>query len=82
MDEVRTEWASFKNNPTFGNGASSSTSTWGVIQISKPSTFNGNRNAMEVENFLFDLEQYFEANGVRDDATRITNAPIFLQESA
>ncbi|TXG58367.1 hypothetical protein EZV62_016196 [Acer yangbiense] len=41
-----------------------------------------NRKAMKVENFLFGLEQYFEANGVRDDATRITNAPTFLLESA
>ena len=37
---------------------------------------------MEVENFMFGLKLYFEAKGVRDDATRITNAPTFLWESA
>ncbi|TXG63962.1 hypothetical protein EZV62_010956 [Acer yangbiense] len=37
---------------------------------------------MEVENFLFGLEQYFEVKGIRDDMTWITNPPTFLQESA
>ncbi|TXG69042.1 hypothetical protein EZV62_003977 [Acer yangbiense] len=42
----------------------------------------GTRNAMEVENFLFGLEQYFEAKGARDNATKIANAPTFLRDAA
>ncbi|TXG70108.1 hypothetical protein EZV62_005043 [Acer yangbiense] len=47
-----------------------------------PSTYNGTRNAIEVMNFLFSLEQYFEAKGARDDATKIANAPTFLRDAA
>ncbi|KAK0574684.1 hypothetical protein LWI29_027341 [Acer saccharum] len=79
VDEIRTEWASHRNSPSVSLGATTSTNT---IQVPKPSTYSGNRKAMEVENFLFGLEQYLEAKGVRDDATRIANAPAFLRESA
>ena len=75
VEEVRAEWASHRNSPPVSFGATTSTNT---IQVPKPSTYSGNRKAMEVENFLFGLEQYFEAKGVRDDATKITNAPTFL----
>ncbi|KAK0594587.1 hypothetical protein LWI29_037966 [Acer saccharum] len=82
VEEVRTEWASYKSNPTVAYGATSSTSTLSAIQVPKPVTYNGTRNAMEVENFLFGLEQYFEAKGARDDATKIANAPTFLRDAA
>ncbi|TXG71332.1 hypothetical protein EZV62_006267 [Acer yangbiense] len=77
VEEVRPEWASYKSSPTVAYGATSSTSTLSAIQVPKPATYNGTRNAMEVENFLFGLEQYFEAKGARDDATKIANAPTF-----
>ena len=82
VDDVRTEWASHKTSPTAGFGATSSTSTLSAIQVPKPATYNGTRNAIEVENFLFGLEQYFEAKGARDDATKISNAPTFLRDAA
>ncbi|KAK0606869.1 hypothetical protein LWI29_005470 [Acer saccharum] len=82
VEEVRTEWASYKSSPTVAYGATSSTSTLSAIQVPKPATYNGTRNAMEVENFLFGLEQYFEAKGARDDATKIANAPTFLRDAA
>ncbi|KAK2638068.1 hypothetical protein Ddye_025863 [Dipteronia dyeriana] len=80
--DVRTEWASYKTSPNVDLTATSSTSTLSAIQVPKPATYNGTRNAIEVENFLFGLEQYFEANGARDDATKIANAPIFLRDAA
>ncbi|KAK0578590.1 hypothetical protein LWI29_012915 [Acer saccharum] len=64
VDEIRTKWASHRNSPTVAYGATSSTSTLSAIQVPKPATCNGTRNAMEVENFLFGLEQYFEAKGI------------------
>ncbi|KAK0570999.1 hypothetical protein LWI29_009608 [Acer saccharum] len=82
VEEVRTEWVSYKSSPTVAYGATSSTSTLSAIQVPKPATYNGTRNAMEVENFLFGLEQYFEAKGARDDATKIANTPTFLRDAA
>ncbi|TXG51330.1 hypothetical protein EZV62_023854 [Acer yangbiense] len=66
VEEIRTEWTSYRNSPTVSFGATTSTNTntnTNTIQILKSSTYSGNHKAMEVENFLFDLEQYFEANG-------------------
>ncbi|KAK0597588.1 hypothetical protein LWI29_026747 [Acer saccharum] len=63
VDDVCTEWDSYKSSPTVGFGATSSTSTLSAIQVPKPATYNGTRNAIEVKNFLFGLEQYFEAKG-------------------
>ncbi|TXG68578.1 hypothetical protein EZV62_003513 [Acer yangbiense] len=60
VDEIRIEWASHRNSPSVSFGATTSTN---AIQVPKPTTYNGNRKAMEVENFLFGLEQYFEAKG-------------------
>ncbi|TXG47606.1 hypothetical protein EZV62_026900 [Acer yangbiense] len=76
MEEICIEWGLYRNSPTIHSGATMSTNT---IQVPKPSTYSGNQKAIEVENFLFGLEQYFEAKGVRDNATRIANAPTFLQ---
>ncbi|PON38423.1 hypothetical protein PanWU01x14_312570 [Parasponia andersonii] len=43
------------------------------VEVPKPKNFNGTRNAKEVENFLWGLEQYFEAAGMTDDASKIRN---------
>ena len=52
------------------------------LKVPKPDTFSGVRNATTVDNFLFGLERYFDALGVRDDAARINNAPTYLRNSA
>lgn len=77
--EVRTEWDGHKH---LAGSCSTGASPYNAIQVPKPSTYNGTRNATEVENFLFGLEQYFEAKGVMDDATRIGSAPTYLREAA
>ncbi|KAI4313197.1 hypothetical protein L6164_026194 [Bauhinia variegata] len=43
--------------------------------------YNGTRNATIVENFLFGLEQYFEAIGVVDDLSRISNVVTFFRDA-
>ncbi|PON57989.1 hypothetical protein PanWU01x14_169200 [Parasponia andersonii] len=51
------------------------------VEVPKPKTFNGTRNGREVENFLWGLEQYFEATGVMDDAGKIRNAALYLTDT-
>ncbi|RVW14190.1 hypothetical protein CK203_102219 [Vitis vinifera] len=36
------------------------------VRVPKPKGFNGNRNAKELENFLWDIEQFFKATHVPD----------------
>ena len=52
------------------------------IKVPKPDVYNGVRNATVVDNFLFGLERYFVALGVRDDEARINHAPTFLRDAA
>ncbi|CAL1414651.1 unnamed protein product [Linum trigynum] len=37
------------------------------MEIPRPKSFQGSRNARELENFLWSLEQYFGASGIRDE---------------
>ena len=48
----------------------------------KPDTYDGARNATIFDNFLFGLEQYFDAMGVRDKASKVGTAPTFLRDTA
>lgn len=69
-------------------GDGPSTSTHAAVQgtthikVPKPDTYNGVRNATVVENFLFGLDRYYVAVGVRDDEAKINNAPTFLRDAA
>uniref|UniRef100_A0A9I9E545 Senescence-specific cysteine protease sag39 n=1 Tax=Cucumis melo TaxID=3656 RepID=A0A9I9E545_CUCME len=82
VDEVRVECQS--RHASNGN-ASISTSYIVVgthgIKVPKPNMYNNTRNATMVENFLFGLEQYYEALGIVDDGAKIANASNFLHES-
>lgn len=52
------------------------------VEVPKPKTFSGARNAREVENFLWGLEQYFQAAGMTDDASKVRNAALYLADTA
>ena len=52
------------------------------IDVPKPDTYNGTRNATIVDNFLFGLDQYFDTMGVRDEASKVGTAPIYLRGAA
>lgn len=48
----------------------------------EPKAYGGARDAKELENYLFDMEQYFEATNIGDDATKITTAAMYLSGDA
>jgi len=52
------------------------------IDIPKPKSFAGTRNAREVDNFLWGLEQYFGAMGILEDETRVKTAALYLTDTA
>ena len=39
------------------------------LKVLEPKKFNGSRNAKELENFLWDMEQYFHAARVSERAS-------------
>ncbi|KAL6331206.1 hypothetical protein AAG906_009634 [Vitis piasezkii] len=40
------------------------------VEVPKPHTFNGKRDAKELDNFLWHMEHYFEAIALTDEATK------------
>ncbi|KAL0442639.1 UNVERIFIED_CONTAM: hypothetical protein Slati_1986600 [Sesamum latifolium] len=52
------------------------------LRIPEPKAYGGARNAKEVENFLFDMEQYFLAANVEDEARKVSIATMYLTSDA
>ncbi|KAL0402154.1 UNVERIFIED_CONTAM: hypothetical protein Slati_4245300 [Sesamum latifolium] len=52
------------------------------LRIPEPKAYSGARDANEVENFLFDMEQYFLAANVEDEARKVSTATMYLTGDA
>ncbi|KAL2236592.1 UNVERIFIED_CONTAM: hypothetical protein Sindi_0850900 [Sesamum indicum] len=52
------------------------------LQIPEPKAYGGARDAKKVENFLFDMEQYFLAANVEDEARKVSTATMYLTGDA
>ena len=48
----------------------------------KLDTYDGTRNATIVDNFLFGLDQYFDAMGVRNEALKVGTSLTYLRSAA
>ena len=81
VDEVRSDWAWHKRTLS-ASPASANSSDARRIDVPKPNTYDGTRNATIVDNFLFELDQYFDAMGVRDEASKVGTAPTYLRGAA
>ncbi|RVW60334.1 Transposon Tf2-2 polyprotein [Vitis vinifera] len=51
------------------------------VRVPKPKGFNGNRNAKELENFLWDIEQFFKAAHV-PDGEKVSITSMYLTGDA
>ncbi|CAL1356778.1 unnamed protein product [Linum trigynum] len=60
-----------------GHAAVQATST---MEIPRPKCLKGSMNARELGNFLWSLEQYFKALGIRDENTKVKTAPLYLSD--
>ncbi|KAL0455588.1 UNVERIFIED_CONTAM: hypothetical protein Slati_0898000 [Sesamum latifolium] len=52
------------------------------LRIPELKAYSGARDVKEVENFLFDMEQYFLAANVEDEARKVSNATMYLTGDA
>ncbi|KAA0056239.1 uncharacterized protein E5676_scaffold108G00730 [Cucumis melo var. makuwa] len=69
--------------PTVGNQTPNQAySVLSKLKILKLKAFNGNRDAKEFENFIFDMEQYFKASGTNYEKTKVTLAFMHLSDDA
>ncbi|KAE8654205.1 hypothetical protein F3Y22_tig00117056pilonHSYRG01112 [Hibiscus syriacus] len=61
-------------------GANHVSTPW--VEYPKPQGFNGARDAKEVENYLWRMEQYFEGIGLNDEAAKVKTAALYLSDTA
>ncbi|KAL4353583.1 hypothetical protein GQ457_06G027510 [Hibiscus cannabinus] len=52
------------------------------VEVPRPRTFGGSRNAQEVDNFLYGLDQYLGAVGIVEGALKIQTASLYLTDTA
>ena len=52
------------------------------VDVPKPHSFNGNRDAKELDNYLWHMERYFEAIGLNDEVTKVRTATLYLLDIA
>ena len=71
------DWAWHKRTLS-ASPAFTSTSDARCIDVPKPDTYDGTRNAIIMDNFLFGLDQYFDAMGVRDEASKVGTTTTYL----
>lgn len=59
-----------------------SASTSITLKVPKPKEFRGKREAKEVNNFFWGVEQYFKAMGITDHALKVNTAAMYLTDIA
>ena len=52
------------------------------VEVPKPHTFTGKRDAKELDNYLWHMERYFEAITLTDEATKVCTATLYLTDNA
>ncbi|RVW63411.1 hypothetical protein CK203_055931 [Vitis vinifera] len=52
------------------------------VEVPKPHTFSGKRDAKELDNFLWHMERYFEAIALTNEATKVRTATLYLTDNA
>ena len=79
--EVRILSLALANRP---NGGGDDNVGWAFnrLKFPEPKAYGGTRDARELENYLFDMEQYFEATGIDGDAAKITTAAMYFTGDA
>ncbi|RVW91272.1 hypothetical protein CK203_035497 [Vitis vinifera] len=48
------------------------------VEVPKPHRFSGNRDAKELDNFLWHMERYFEAITLMDETAKVRTATLYL----
>ncbi len=54
----------------------------GKVKVPEPKPYAGERDAQKLENFLFDMEQYFKAVGIASEEAQLNRATMYLTDNA
>ncbi|KAH1096345.1 hypothetical protein J1N35_013266 [Gossypium stocksii] len=80
IEELKGELTIYK--VALSNGMLSSRPKQQAMDVPKPEKFKGARSARDVDNFLWEMEQYFRAMGIEEDAIKVNTASIYFTDVA
>ena len=79
VKEVRGDWALCKEAALNKSQGPKETK---ALDSFKPKSFNGKREAKELDTFLWNMERYFKYLKLEDDESKISTATTFLADNA
>ncbi|XP_049394675.1 uncharacterized protein LOC125858961 [Solanum stenotomum] len=82
IETMKAEMKALKEGGAAGGSSSLDRDREARVEAPKPPMFKGVRDAQEVENFLWHLENYFKCNGLKSDESKINTAVLYLSEMA
>ena len=82
IESLKAEVEALKEDREVGGSTSLDREREARVEFPRPPMFKGVRNAQEVENFLWHLENYFKCNRVRSDVNKINTAVLYLSDMA
>ncbi|MBA0794349.1 hypothetical protein Gohar_018685 [Gossypium harknessii] len=80
IEELKGELTIYK--AALSNGMLSSRPKEQAMDIPKPEKFKGARSARDVDNFLWEMWQYFREMGIEDDAIKVNTTLIYFTNVA
>ena len=82
IESLKAEVDALKEDREVGGSTSLDREREARVEAPRPPTFKGIRDAQEVENFLWHLENYFKCNRVRSDVNKINTVVLYPSDMA
>ena len=82
IETLKAKVKALKEGMEVGGSASPDRDRKARVKAPKPPIFKGVRDAQEVENFLWHLENYFKCSRLRSDENKIKTVVLYLSEMA
>ena len=82
IESLKAEVEALKEDREVGGSTSLDQEREARVEAPRPPMFKGVRNAQEVENFLWNFENYIKCNRVRSDVNKINTAVLYISHMA
>ena len=82
VESLKAEVPALQEDREVGGSSSRYREREARVEAPKPPVFKGVRDAQDVDNFLWHLENYFKCMRVRSDVNKINTTVLYLSESA
>ena len=81
IETMKGEMKALNEGVEIGGSSSLDRDKEAKVEAPKPPMFKGVCDAQEVENFLWNLENYFKCNRVNSDENKISTVVLYISET-